>query len=244
MSILGILKDSLTISKNNPLIFLPMLVFLIIVALLSLIFVGSMAPDFAKLLEQGAASTDVGAIIGGAVGGSLLIMLISMIVGLLAHGMTVAMADEARKNGKTSLQSGWKAVTENITPLAITAVLTALIISVGMVLLVLPGVIALFLLLFAVIAVMVDKEGATNALGKSVRTVTANLGTTFILFLILIALGVLVSILTSVLALLPILGIVIDVALTTFFSAYITVYLVVAYDNLEVKPKKAPEPTV
>ncbi len=244
MNILSILKDSLTISKKNPLIFVPMLVFLIIVTLLSLIFVGTMAPDFANLLEKGAASTNVGSIIGGALGGSLLIMFISMIIGLLAHGMTVAMADEAMKNEKTSLQSGWKAVTGNITPLAITAILTALIITVGMVLLVIPGVIALFLLLFAVIAVMIDKEGATSALGKSVRTVTANLGTTFILFLIMIALSVLVGLINSVFALLPILGIVIDVAVTTFFTAYITIYLVVAYDKLEEKPKKAPEPTI
>ena len=241
MSIITILKESLEIVKKNPILFVPMLALTVIVALLSLIFLGSMVP-FMGGMQQGGTVTSQQAMTaaGAALGGIFITLILSSILGLVAHGMTVAMADEAVQSQSTSLKGGLNKVKERLLPIILAAVLVGLIVSVGFMLLVLPGIIAMFLLMFTFMAVMLDNENAFRAIGKSTRTVTGHFGAVFVLFLVLIALGLLVAIIDAIVGMIPILGVVLSIIFSAAYSSFITVFLVIAYRGFEERDMQKP----
>ena len=242
MSISAILKESLQVVKKNPILFIPMLALTIITSILSLIFLGSMIPTIGGMAEGPASSSEALTAAGTALGGIFLVLVISSILGLIAHGMTVAMADEAAREEKTSLKSGYTKTKERLVTIIISAVVVGVLVSVGFILLILPGIIAAFLLMFTFIAVMLDSQNAFRAVGKSVRVVTRNFGSVFVLFLVLLAIAVLVGIINVIVGLIPILGAIIAILLSAVYTAYVSVFLVLAYRGLEEKPTEAPEP--
>lgn len=244
MSITAILKESFEIVKKNPVLLVPMLALTIVVALISLIFLGSMVPFVGGMSPDSASASEAMTVAGAAIGGLFIVLILSSILSLVAHGMTVAMAGEAVTNEKTSLKGGLNKVTSRLVPLIIAAVVVGLIVSVGFILLVLPGIVAIFLLMFTFMAVMLDDESPFRAIGKSVRTVTGNLGPVFVLLLVLIAIGVLVAILDVIVGLIPVLGVILTILISAVYSAYISVFLVLAYRGLEEKPEQPPEPEV
>jgi len=223
MNISEMLKGSFAVSKQNPLIFVPMLVASVFSALVSLIFVGSAMPMAGRFAGEQMAENPEQAMVGfgAALGGVFLVSIISGIVGLLAHGMTVAMADLALKGEKTTLGTGWSRLVTRIVPIIIA-----------------------FLLMFTLVAVMVDDAGAFDALGRSFRTVTRNFKATFVIFLVLIALGVLAAIAGMILGLIPILGVVLTMIVSAVYAGYISIFIVAAYRNLEEQPGQAPEAEV
>ncbi len=246
MSITQMLKESVTVSKKNLLVFVPMLAASVFSALLSLALVGSTIPMVNRFSQQPEAidPNQALAAAGAAVGAAFLVMILSAIVGLLAHGMTVAMADLALKGEQPSLGAGWKRLMARLVPMIIASVVMGLIIGVGTMLLVLPGLIAAFLLMFTLVSVMVDDAGAFEALGRSFRTVTQNFKATFVFFLVAIALGLIAGILSVIVGLVPLLGAVLTMIVSAIYTGFISIYIVRAYRELGVEPGASPEAEV
>jgi len=246
MSISQILKESFDVSKKNPLIFIPMLVTSVFSALLSLALVGSAVPMIGRFAndEMAASPEQAMAGIGTAMGGIFLVGILSGLVGLLAHGMTIGMAEAALKDERATLGLGWSRLVSRIVPMVIAAIVLAIAVRVGSMLLVLPGIIVAFLLMFTLVSVMIDQKGAFPAIGRSFQTVTKNFKATFILFLVFIALGLITGLLGFILGLIPILGVVLTMLVSAFFTGYITICLVRAYRELDVTPESAPEAEV
>ncbi len=244
MNVLTILKESFNIVKKNLVLSVPMLALTVITAVLSLIFIGSMIP-FAGGMAKGGMSPEgaVGAA-GAAIGGLFIVIIISAILGLMAHGMTVAMVEEAVTSEKATLKKGWEAAKQRLVPLIIAALVVGLIVGIGAVLLVLPGIIAAFLLMFTFVVVMLEGENAFGAIGRSFKTVTGHFGAVLVLFLVLIALGLIVAIVDSILALIPILGVILTIILSAVYAAYATTYVVLTYHQLAEKTEETPEPKV
>jgi MFS family permease len=244
VNVLAVLKDSFDIVKKNLVLSVPMLALTVITAVLSLIFIGSMIP-FAGGMAKGGMSPEgaIGAA-GAALGGLFIVVIISAILGLFAHGMTVAMVEEAVSSEKATLKKGWAAARQRLVPLIIAAFLVGIIIGIGALLLVLPGIIAAFLLMFTFVVVMREGENAFGAIGKSFKMVTRHFGAVLVLFLVLIALGLIVGIVDSILALIPILGVILTIILSAVYAAYATTYVVLTYHRLEEKAEEAPEPKV
>lgn len=246
MSITSILKQSLEIAKKNPVLFVPMLALTVIASLLSLVFLGSMVPFFGGMSggEQ-VSSQEALTAAGAAVSGMFAVLILSSILGFIAHGMTVAMADDAVREVPVSLKTGFNKTLAKILPLIISAVLVGIIVSIGFILLVIPGIIAAFLLMFTFLAVMLDNENAFKAMGKSFKMVTGHFSAVFVLFLVLIALGLLSGIISTVVGMIPILGVVLAIIVSAVYTGYISVFLVLAYKGLEDKPpQETPEPEV
>ncbi len=246
MSITQMLKESLEVSKKNLLIFVPMLAASVFSALLSLALVGSAIPMANRFTQQPEVVNPEQAMAaaGAAIGGVFLVMILSAIVGLLAHGMTVAMSDLALKGEKPSLGTGWKRLMARLVPMIIASVVMGIIIGVGMMLLLLPGLIAAFLLMFTLVSVMVDDAGAFEALGRSFRTVTQNFKATFVFFLVAIALGLLFGLLSVIVGLVPVLGVVLTMIVSALYTGFISVFIVRAYRELGVQPGTSPEAEV
>lgn len=158
MNIIAVLKESVTAIKRNPLLFIPMLASLVLSFVLSLIFAGSTIPTMSQFSgEQFAANPEQALVgFGAAAGGTLIVTTISSFISFLAHGMTVAMADPALKGETVTLQNGWQRLVSRIYPLVIGTVLVVVIVMIGTGLLILPGLIAAFFLMFTLISIMLD----------------------------------------------------------------------------------------
>ena len=241
MNITTVLRDSFQLVKKHPMVFVPMLAFFILVILLSLVALGSMYP-FGDAQSWGDMSgKEAMGIAGMGIISAFIVLLISGFVGLLVHGMTIAMVDELKKEEKTSLASGWKKTRGKLVPLIISALAVSILTSIGFLLLVLPGVIAVFLLMFVVTAAMVDDVNGFSAVGRGVRTVVKNLKVTIVLFLILVALAVIFGIVNMVVGLIPILGVVLSMLISAIFGVYVTAFLVLSRLGLEPEPEQSPE---
>jgi hypothetical protein len=244
MNITAVLKESFTLLKKHLVVFVPMLAIFVVIILISLISLGTLFPfgsaqDFGKMTQENAIGLAGMTFLTG-----FILLLISGVVGLLAHGMTIAMIDEAKKTENTHLKSGWQKTKARLIPLIIASVIVSVLVSIGFMLLVLPGLIAVFLLMFVITAAMVDEVNGFQALGRGVKTVVRNLKSTIVLFLVIIALGVLFGLLSVILGLIPILGVVLTMIVSTVFGVYVTAFLVLSYHALEPAPENPPEAKV
>src|SRR6056297_2648160 len=131
MNISKALGMSYRVAKDNPMIIVPMLVASVFGVVFSLIVVGSAVPTIAGFGNDPSSITTDQAIagIGAAIGGGFLVSIISGIVGLVAHGMTVAMADMALGGESPTLASGWARFSPRLVPAIIASVLVGLLIG-------------------------------------------------------------------------------------------------------------------
>ncbi len=242
MNLTALLKESFDIVRKNLLIALPLLAVSVLILLISLIFTGSMDPFehsymMGKMSPEGAAVAKSGL----SVFGTFVLMFFGSVLVLLAGGMTTAMVDQSIKDEGAVLKTGWNRTISRIIPLLIASVLVGLLTGVGFILLVIPGIIIAFLVMFALPAVMIDESGGLESIAVSARTVVRNLRTTVILFLILIALGVLFGIVTTIIGLIPVAGPIIDVVISALYGAFMTAFIVLAYEGLKANPENPPE---
>jgi hypothetical protein len=212
-------------------------------AILSLIFAGSAVPMAGKFSSEQIAANPEQALagVGVAAGAMFIIGVISAFVGLLTHSMTVAMADTALKGEKATLQNGWSRLVSRIVPVIIASVLMGAIVGAGFIMLVLPGIILAFFLMFTLVALMVDDLGAFKAIGQSFKTVGRNFGATFITFLVILGLGILTGIASFIVALIPLLGAVLSMIIYAIFTGFITIFIVRVYRDLAAQSEAPPE---
>ena len=243
MNIITVFKESVSAIKRNPLLFVPMLASLIFSFFLSLIFVGSTAPMMSQFSgEQFAANPEQVLMgFGAAAGGAFIVYLITSFISFLAHGMTVVMADTALKGEPATLTNGWQRLVSRIIPLVIGTILVVVIIMFATLLLILPGLIAAFFLMFTLISVMLDGFSPGKAIGQSFKTVSKNFGAVFVTFLIIVGLTLPVMLLNFVLVFIPVLGAILSTLLFSVFLAFVTVFLVRVYHSLDLTTATSPD---
>lgn len=245
MNIVGLLQDSFGKVRSNPIILVPILGATVLIALLSLILVGSLVPHVGPMNSRMVVSPDEAiGFAGMAIGRLIVLMIVGSIAGLIAHGMTVLMADDAIEGRDVHLSTSWQRVRERIVPLLIASVVVGILVSLGMVLLVLPGVIVAFFLMFSIVALMLNELAPLNAIGKSFTTVKSHLAATFVFFLVMIALGVLIGIVNFVLGLIPILGAILTVVVSSAYASFLSVFVVAVYRGLTGDGAVPPQPEV
>ena len=228
------LRKSLEVAKNNPMVFVPMLAASVFGVVLSLVVVGSAVPVIAGLGSDPSSVTAQQAFagIGAAIGGGFIVALISGIVGLFAHGMTVAMANMALGGESPTLASGWERLRARLVPVVVASLLLGLIIGFGTLLLVIPGLVAAFLLVFTIVSVMVDNVGPVEALGRSLTTVTRNFGSTFVFFLVILALAIVSGIIGGIVGAIPFLGAILTMVVSAAFTGFVTIFTLYTYREL------------
>jgi hypothetical protein len=233
MEIAELLGKSLRRLKENPTIVVPILAVSAVISLVSLILVGSLVPQMGGVQSELTVSTDEAVRFAGmAIGRFVILMVVGSIIGLLGHGMTVFMAHDAITGSPVNLASAWNRTNARLLPLIIASLLVGIIVSLGFVLLIIPGIILAFLLIFTFVALMVDESGPTQAIASSFRVVRHNIAPVFVFFLVLIALAVLVGIVNTVVSLIPFLGSIIAIVVGAVYAAYVTILVVTVYEDL------------
>ncbi len=240
--ILETLKNSVGIAKRNYLLLLPTVVASLLVAGIVWISRGATtAPEDPTMVGE---ALGLSTLVGAGLGVSAVVAFIGGVIILLGHGMTVAMTHEAIRDGKTTLKSGFESAMQRVVGLVITAAVVGLLSTVGALLLILPGLIVAFLLMFAVVALIVDELGPIGALQRSVQAVIRHVGESFVVFLVLLALGVLFGFVAMILGLIPVVGNLLNVIIGGGYVALSSVLLVETYRSIsESLPKPASEST-
>jgi len=232
MDLVGIFRESVEVSKKNYIIFVPTVAVALIMAVLTLIMIGagilSMGLTGGGMPSPGAMMPMLGAMLGGL----FIVAVFGAILGLIAHGMTVGMAKEAIESGTTSLNSGLSIAMSRFAQLVVASILVVVVVFIGFMLLFIPGLIATFFLMFTFVSVIVDNAGAVEAMKKSYETVKANLNDCIVLFIGMIALGVVVAIANTILNVIPVLGQLLGMAIMGAFGGYISVVVVKVYMEL------------
>jgi hypothetical protein len=249
MSFGRLLKESLALGRKFPLIYLPILVVSLLVGLVTALFVGgfgTMPTAMVPGMGPGMGAGYAGAVLSN-IGLHLASAIITGILIIVGHAVTVIMVGQALQLGNTSLGKGVEQARLRLVQLLIAAVVTAVLIGIGFVLFVLPGLIVGFFLLFTFVAVALEEYSAFGGVKKSFLVVKDRLGDAFVFFLLLIALGVLFALVNRILLFIPIVGGLVSLLLAGIYSGYVSTLVVLAYRELNpaglARPVEKPGPT-
>lgn len=216
---------------KNPVLIVPSLVAFLIIFVLSFLFVGSAVGMTMGGMMRGARGLGPG--FGVLAGTTLLVMGLSIVLSMVAGGMMVAMAHDTLVGRVTSLGSGLAATRRRLGDLIVASILGGLIIGIGFMLFLVPGLIAAFFLLFTLPAVMLGGMSGTGALSASVKLVSSHLSDSLLLAFGLLVIGLLVGIVGMVFRFVPVLGALATVILQAVLAAYASLVIVAAYRRAE-----------
>ncbi len=224
----GQFKAGLETLRRYPVLVVPEVAVQAILFVLALIFFGGAVTMFA-----------LGGVAGGvasAVGGFLLLVVIGGIVSLVASGVVIVMARDALAGRDPDIGAAVSAVTARFVDVLFASVIAMIMVGVGLVLFVIPGLMAAFFLIFTLPAVLLDGNGAVDALRRSFSVVRQNVGPVIGLIIGWIIVGVVTVIVAKVLGLVPILGALASAVLFGAVIAYLTVVVVSVYQSLPRRP--------
>ncbi len=207
--------------SNNPVVFVPPVLSGIISAIIYVILGVSAFGMF-----RGFKPAQVGPIGPGVPTPSLygflaitaLASIIVMVISLVFNGWTIAMVKHGVEENFIDLNSSFSYTLSKLAPLLVASILVGLIIGIGLVLCVIPGIIAAILLALTLQAVVVDDYGAVEALSISYNVVKKN----FFEVLIVIIVQFVVA---AILGMIPYVGAI----LAGLSGAYFTVLLTLLY---------------
>jgi len=171
--------------------------------------------------------------LGAFAGTAILSIGLSILLSMLAGGMTVAMAHDALAGGSPSLGAGLAATQRRLGDLVVASILASVVLVVGFMLFFVPGLVAAFFLLFTLPAVMVGGVGGVASLGASVRLVSARLGETVILAVGLLVIGLVVGVVGMLFRFVPVLGFLVALILQAALAGYASAAIVAAYRRAE-----------
>jgi uncharacterized protein involved in cysteine biosynthesis len=222
-SIVDHFRAGLEILKQYPVMVVPPLAAQAIVFVLALLFVGGAAT---------AVALGGGAGLAGAFLGAFVLAMVGALLSLVSSAVTILMARDALAGREPAIGDALGAVTARLGDVVIASVLVTVIVSFGLLLLVVPGLIAGFFLVFTLPAVLLDGRGSVEALKQSASLVLANVGAVVGLVIGVIVAGVAVMIVSAILGRVPILGQLVSAVLGGLFLAYLTVVAVRLYQAL------------
>ena len=234
MNMTQLLKECYELARRHPVVFVPLLAASVFSVLFSLITVGSAVPAIGAMAANPGAVTpgQAAATVGTALSAIFMVSVVSGFVYLVAHAMTVVMAAAALKGETPTLATGWAGLSGRLVPVVLASILVGLLVGIGTLLLVVPGIILAFLLMFTVISVIVDNTTAVDAMKRSIRTVTGNFRDVFVVFLILIALGVLSGVVSGILGAIPFLGAILTMVVSAIYGGYVTIFMLRVYGDI------------
>jgi hypothetical protein len=162
---------------------------------------------------------------------SMLIPLgfISIVLNFFVHGVTLAMAREAIERGKTSLRTGLDVASALFFHFLVASAVMSALITVGFTLLILPGIAAMFFMMFAFPSIVMKGLGPLEALKDSLVIVKANLKDSFTLFIVMAGISFTVAVLNIMVGTIPMVGQFLNVIISGLVGGYFAVLLVKAY---------------
>jgi len=177
-----IFSRAFEIYRDNPIMIVPSLI------PIAALIVGLLV--FAGYIGLIAVFGGEGFIAFSALAGLFLFIILTIVLFFLAEGMTIEMIKEASTGNRADLSNAWQATVAKMEPLVLTSLLAGIIVALGYVFFLIPGIILSFAFYFVAQTVMIDGKSGTEALKESYRFVEANLSDALIVVLASLAIGV------------------------------------------------------
>ena len=217
-------KAGWEVLKRYPVLLVPPLGAQVIVVVLAVLFLGSVA---GLTVAGGLAGGLAGLLAGGA-----LFMLLGGLLSLIASGVVIVMARDALAAREPVMVEALNAVIARFLDVLVASLLLTLIVGVGMLFFVVPGLLAAFFLIFTLPAVLLEGQGAVDALRRSAYLVKENIGPVAGLVIGGILAAVVTAIVSRILEVVPILGHLAAALLAGVFITYLSVVGVRVYQSL------------
>ncbi len=237
MNVIDILKEAFDGLKRNPVLAVPSLIAVLFVFFLTLIVIGGSVAIGA--FSGGLESPGMAQAMMGFAGGIFVVTILSALVSLFAHGMTVFMARDVADTGTTTFKGGLDNALGRLVDLILAAVLVALAVGIGFMVLFVPGLIAGFFLMFTFPAIAVEGLSAVGAIKRSIEIVRGRLSEALAVFGVIVGLLVGFFVVNALIGLIPLLGQLASLALSAGFGAYLALVLVLAFRGLASGPVPA-----
>ena len=135
----------------------------------------------------------ISALIGLAVFGGI----ISWVIGSIATGMVVKSASDVIEKGAGNLQESFNFTISMLPSLLVASIITGVLIFIGILLLLIPGIILLIIFSLVVPAIIIEQKGAFDSLGRSSKLVSNRWLKTFALLIVIGLIMVAVSLITT-----------------------------------------------
>ena len=210
MQLQELVKEAVGILKRNYILAAPTIISSFLAAFSSLVIMGT-APEPSTIIAVG---------------------LFISVIGLFAHGVTIAMAREALDTGETSFATATETSRNKLVPLLSVSIAMTFLILVGFSVFLIPGLIAAFALIYALPAVVLDGNGALEAIRRSFGLARAHLADTFVLFTAIVFSTLVLAIVNAMLGIIPLLGQLMNVVITGAYGAVVATVMVQAYLRL------------
>jgi|Deesub1362B_J571_1020462.scaffolds.fasta_scaffold00511_9 hypothetical protein len=153
-------------------------------------------------------------------------IIVLIILSLIAEGAIVSIAYSELKGKSMNYMDGINHAVSKIVPLLISAIIIAIGIFIGTLLLVIPGLIFALLVIFTIQEVMIAGKDATSAISGSIELVKRNFGNVLIYAVILM---ILASIVSMALGMVPFIG---NAITSLLITPYIGTSITYAYLQL------------
>ncbi len=242
MNIVDIFKEGADISSKNIVIFAPLFIVMILMFILSLLlfefgifpfgFMGGFAGGGMGMYSSGMPYSPFSFLFSG---WFIVTVIVFFIMEFIAYGATIGMASEAEEKSSTNLSNGVNTALSRIVPLLLGALIIGIIVGVGIVLLVIPGLIAAFFLMFAPVAIVVDNMDAVSAIKRSAAMVKQNLNDALVFFVAVVLVSAVFMIARMAIGFVPFIGHLVGLILMGVLSSYIAVVTVKFYKKLSNK---------
>jgi len=231
MDVVNLFKKALDIFKVNYIIAVPNLVVNLILTLFMAALVGGAIVGMGGSMAFGRMPS-IGAL-GAFLGLFGLLMIAGLVLNLVATGAAIGMAKEAIETGKTTLETGINVAKSRLVDLLLVSIIAGVLVLIGLMLLVIPGLVIGFFLMLAFPAVVIDNLSATDALKKSFELVKSNIGDAIILVVGIIVAAFVVGIAAVIIGIIPLLGQLIGIALNAAIAGYFAIVLTLFYNEVK-----------
>ncbi len=230
MGVGNILKESLGLTRKHTIIIVPPVLVSFLIGCLSIVVIGmrmtAMEPDAAGELGQG--MTDL-------IFAKAVLSVVGWVFYSFAQGMVASMMVELEDKGETSLGSGFGRANEMIVSLMVAGFILGVLLLLGFMLFIIPGLIVALAFIFTFVVIMLEKRGPVDAMKRSVQIVRSNLSYTFKLFAAIIGIGFFLMIVSVVLSRLSLIGLLASMALTGSYMGYTYVVFINAYQKFKAE---------
>ncbi len=219
--------------KRYPMLVLPPLaVHVLLFALLFLVLGGTIGMGAVMGgMAGGGAGAAAGGILGLLIGGVMLVLVMGLL-SLVASGVVVVMAREALAAREPRIGDALGTVMARLADVVIASFLVTLVVGIGMLFLVIPGVVAGFFLIFTLPAVLLDGRGAGSGLRTSFDLVKTNPGVVVGLAIGTILVFVAGALAAAIVQMVPVLGHLASLVIFAALVSYTTVVGVGVYQAL------------
>jgi hypothetical protein len=229
----GHFRAGFEVVKRYPMLIVPVLAVHVAAFVLALLVWGGATGMGAVMggVMGGGGGAAAGGIMGFLAGG-MIFMLLVMLLSLVASGVVVVMARDALAGREPVMGDALGAVLERLIDVSLASFLVTVIVGIGLALLVIPGLLAGFFLIFTLPAVLLDRQSAVDGLKRSFNTVKANPGPVvgLVVGAILVAVGA--AIVSGILRHVPVLGGLASAVVGAVLVSYVTVVGVRVYQAL------------